>query len=304
MNYRDLQNISIISTQILTEAANEVHDSMNRWPYTSPYLQEDRSGYGDDSKFNKPDDKIKKPGTEVPAPKKGGYGRISRSIPYGIGAHANRTASRVTTITGDDPGAPRSEKMAKDTGKSNKPKMVKKDGKWVKMGEDVDLYDLVLSHLLDEGYAESQGAAEAIMANMSEDWIDGICEEVLDEAEGSYGQTPKAKKPSSYDLLLQRAGLPTSLNQAAQYANETPKETKERMRQVDRRNKKTSLSADILNSGQMSRKRTQKEQAESYDLYDLVLAHLLDEGYAETQEQAEVIMVNMSEDWITSIVEG
>ena len=43
---------------------------------------------------------------------------------------------------------------------------------------------------------------------------------------------------------------------------------------------------------------------ESFDLYDIILSHLLDEGYAETQEQAEVIMVNMSEDWRESIVEG
>ncbi len=39
------------------------------------------------------------------------------------------------------------------------------------------------------------------------------------------------------------------------------------------------------------------------DLYDIILSHLLDEGYADTQEQAEVIMVNMSEDWRESIVE-
>jgi hypothetical protein len=45
----------------------------------------------------------------------------------------------------------------------------------------------------------------------------------------------------------------------------------------------------------------QKEQA---DLYDIILSHLLDEGYAETQEAAEAIMVNMSEDWREEIVEG
>ena len=43
---------------------------------------------------------------------------------------------------------------------------------------------------------------------------------------------------------------------------------------------------------------------DSYDYYDIILSHLLDEGYAETQEQAEVIMVNMSEEWRESIVEG
>ena len=57
-----------------------------------------------------------------------------------------------------------------------------------------------------------------------------------------------------------------------------------------RRDKKIS---DVLNSPRPKPK-TQKEQV---DLYDIILSHLLDEGYAETQEQAEVIMVNMSEDW-------
>ena len=38
-------------------------------------------------------------------------------------------------------------------------------------------------------------------------------------------------------------------------------------------------------------------------LYDVVLSHLLDEGYAETSEAAEAIMLNMSEDWLQDIVE-
>ena len=41
-----------------------------------------------------------------------------------------------------------------------------------------------------------------------------------------------------------------------------------------------------------------------YDLYDIILSHLLDEGYADTEQAAEAIMVNMSEDWRESIVEG
>ena len=38
------------------------------------------------------------------------------------------------------------------------------------------------------------------------------------------------------------------------------------------------------------------------DIYDTILSHLIDEGYAESVEQAEVIMVNMSEDWRESII--
>jgi hypothetical protein len=47
-------------------------------------------------------------------------------------------------------------------------------GKLTSFKEDLDIYDLILSHLLDEGYAETQEAAEAIMVNMSEDWRDSI----------------------------------------------------------------------------------------------------------------------------------
>jgi hypothetical protein len=43
---------------------------------------------------------------------------------------------------------------------------------------------------------------------------------------------------------------------------------------------------------------------ESFDIYDVILSHLLDEGYAESVDQAEVIMVNMSEEWRESIVEA
>jgi len=60
----------------------------------------------------------------------------------------------------------------------------------------------------------------------------------------------------------------------------------------------------ISRVSQITATRDSKVVSDSYDLYDIILSHLLDEGYAETQEQAEVIMVNMSEDWRESIVEG
>jgi hypothetical protein len=45
--------------------------------------------------------------------------------------------------------------------------------------EEVDIYDIVLSHLLDEGYADTIESAEAIMVNMSEEWRDEIIDEGL-----------------------------------------------------------------------------------------------------------------------------
>lgn len=44
------------------------------------------------------------------------------------------------------------------------------------MEEEVDVYDLIRSYLIDEGYAETPEAAFAIMANMSEEWRESIVE--------------------------------------------------------------------------------------------------------------------------------
>jgi hypothetical protein len=214
MNYKDLQNISYLSHQILTEASSEEHNVMNRWPYASPYLQEERapgvkpykpgvppmsyskakppsgekgdgSGYGADKKFTQDTDaKSFRPGVDVPKVKK--FGRISRSIPHGIGDHANRTQSRVSTIVGKDPGAPKSEKMPPQEKKKPSREIIRKG----KQEESFDLYDLVLAHLLDEGYADTYEAAEAIMVNMSEEWRESICEE--------------------YDMYEERKDLPVS----------------------------------------------------------------------------------------------
>lgn len=46
--------------------------------------------------------------------------------------------------------------------------------------EEVDIYHIILSHLLDEGYASSPEAADKIILNMSESWFEDIME--LNEA--------------------------------------------------------------------------------------------------------------------------
>ncbi len=63
--------------------------------------------------------------------------------------------------------ARRSPTFYKDTHPTSAPKMKKAN-------EEVDIYDIILSHLLDEGYAETPEAAEVIMVNMSEEWRDSI----------------------------------------------------------------------------------------------------------------------------------
>jgi hypothetical protein len=42
--------------------------------------------------------------------------------------------------------------------------------------EETDLYDIILSHLINEGYADNEEAALQIMANMGGEWIESIVE--------------------------------------------------------------------------------------------------------------------------------
>ena len=62
-------------------------------------------------------------------------------------------------------------------------------------------------------------------------------------------------------------------------------------------------ASDARGSGNKAKKRAAALQREEYDVYDIILSHLLDEGYAETPEAAEAIMVNMGEEWKQTILE-
>jgi hypothetical protein len=83
-----------------------------------------------------------------------------------------------------DFGNPESEKKHTQASKiafmsrrmSDKAKERDKESKKSEFNVKEDLYDIILSHLLDEGYADTQEAAEAIMVNMSEDWRESIME--------------------------------------------------------------------------------------------------------------------------------
>ncbi len=76
---------------------------------------------------------------------------------------------------------------SKSGGKIKGPKM-----KNVIKKEETDLYDIILSHLLDEGYADTEQAAEAIMVNMSEEWRESIVVE-------GYKEIDREKHGRMYD---------------------------------------------------------------------------------------------------------
>ena len=71
----------------------------------------------------------------------------------------------------------------------------------------------------------------------------------------------------------------------------------------ERHEKRSPLFYNKKKVGKMNKSSTKGEyQREQTDLYDIILSHLLDEGYAETPEAAEAIMVNMSEEWRDNII--
>jgi hypothetical protein len=70
--------------------------------------------------------------------------------------------------------------------------------------------------------------------------------------------------------------------------------------------KRPSLASQAEDLRRMAEKSQQRQAAmlkQSFDLYDIIKGHLIDEGYADTEEAAEAIMVSMSEEWRESILE-
>lgn len=72
------------------------------------------------------------------------------------------------------------------------------------LNQDFDIFDAIKGHLLDEGYAETEEAALAIMANMGEEWRNSILEQsaiasrtakvVDDQRQGYHGDSDAINK--------------------------------------------------------------------------------------------------------------
>jgi hypothetical protein len=75
-------------------------------------------------------------------------------------------------------------------------KVTEKEGKETEkeMKESADLFDYILEHLVAEGYADTNKAALAIMANMSESWKQDIVEAKYGTKEGRHKLAMKIKK--------------------------------------------------------------------------------------------------------------
>jgi hypothetical protein len=69
--------------------------------------------------------------------------------------------------------------------------------------------------------------------------------------------------------------------------------------------KKPSLASQAAELRAMQAASRQRQGlTQSFDVFDVIKGHLIDEGYADTEETALVIMANMSEDWREGILQN
>ena len=73
------------------------------------------------------------------------------------------------------------------------------------LGEQMDTFDTIKEYLLSEGYAASEGAAHAIMTNMSEEWKQSILEQMLPPIDPTKHKAAQ-KTQKIYNKATQGAG--------------------------------------------------------------------------------------------------
>lgn len=230
MDYKDLQNLSNLTRQVLSESNQPKESYLDKWPYTSPYLEEEvideeraegvkpykpgptqaevradaraarkkqlekakgQSGYGPEEKFKDWKDRAT-PGSTLKRRKPEGgteeetvSQRMNREKPYNkrmtgpmAREYGSRAAAEVTRVVkgAGEPQAVTYPRMGREEEGKAKPKarLSREIIRRGKQEEGFDLYDLILAHLVSEGFAETSQAAVAIMSNMSEAWVDSI----------------------------------------------------------------------------------------------------------------------------------
>ena len=172
-------------------------------------------------------------------------------------------------------------------------------------------------------------------------------EEYIDEAEGSYGKTPKAtaaygklanerrSKPASE--YSERGEKKSKVSSAEKHMNRSRRTAadhggkkstnpahhsyqRDKMTQSDRDHLRgqseyghmgydpdfdggPSAPGSKPKGKKLERQKKTGVSAESYNAYEVVFEYLLDEGFASTEESADKIILNMSEEWFENIME-
>jgi hypothetical protein len=200
---------------------------------------------------------------------------------------------------------------------------------------DLELYEQIVEFLISEGYVEDQDSADSLIDEMDDEEIQEIYEASLDEGLGSaikkvfgmnkkqpqaseaqpqgrtaqlrqrYGVTSRTGDNSPRGKILSR--MQTQINADArkhgQQSSAVQASTSARNKMLKGGYSQFGMN-DARGRGNKARERARQLQSEELDLYDIISDYLVSEGFCDSYEDADVIMVNMSEDWRESIVEA
>ena len=174
-----------------------------------------------------------------------------------------------------------------------------------------DLYEQVADFLISEGYAEDFEDAIDLIEELDDEEIEGILDEVtgrgkVDPMYGTHNRNSESTRQQAGGRAMQRTPYQKMQDKynRTKALNPTP-ENKRRVRKIGTamRNATADLAGQQVQAISARKKERERFQNEELDVYDLVLDHLLDEGYADSEQDALQIMSNMSEEWVDEIID-
>jgi hypothetical protein len=200
--------------------------------------------------------------------------------------------------------------------------------------------ECIISYIINEGYADTFNSAELILFNMSEQWIESIMEDVIDEDESwrqrnfkpmepykqeivqarhaelagkTFSALDKLKKLNKKPLKRFRPGLKKRILSTAKSGKTAGRlatkagESLIRQSHHDEKQKRNKISALKSIAGALEdntpSNSIRKFTREELDLYNTVSDYLVSEGFCDSYEEADSIMVNISEQWIDGILD-
>ena len=228
MDYKDLQNLSQLTKQVISESTQLQESYLDKWPYTSPYLEEEV---------------IDEERAEVVKPYRPSMSQAE------VRADAKKAREKQVKSAEGQSGYGDEEKFKSDWKLRATPSSKSK---------------------------RRDGTEETVSQRMDREKPYGK------RMTGELARRMGSRAAAAVDRVVTGAGEP----QAVTYPRKGREEAKPKA--------KAKVSKEIIRKG---------KQEESFDLYDLIFAHLVNEGFAETPDAAIAIMSNMSEAWVDSIVD-
>ena len=139
--------------------------------------------------------------------------------------------------------------------------------------------------LLEQGYDLSDYTWEEMYENYIISEQQGILGNIIDAGAGV------VKKPIEDFANKKVGGIPGALGIPGAVAGQKVDQTAQQLKNKDFGGAFKTVAGGV------------QSLMQSHDLYDTILEYLIAEGYADTNENALVIMANMSEEWKQSIIE-